>query len=108
MDSGEWFILPTAMKRTDPQSIRQIIDMVLDRQTDKTDLLAHRASYMWSHIVGPGINRHTTRRYVKDAILHVYLDSAPLKSELEFQKTHIVDAINRALGQPVLKSMAIH
>lgn len=96
------------MQRTEPQTIRQIIDMVLDRQAGRSEVLEHRASYMWSQIVGPGINRHTTRRYVSHGVLHVYIDSAALKSELEFQKTHIIAAINSALGADVLRSMAIH
>lgn len=96
------------MKRTDPQTIRQIIDMVLDSSAGKSEMLGHRASYMWPQIVGQGVNRHTTRRYVARGVLHVYIDSAPLKTELEFQKTQIIQAINSALGQEVLKSIAIH
>lgn len=96
------------MQRTEPQSIRQIIDMVLDRQAGRSEVLEHRASFMWPQIVGQGINRHTMRRYVAHGVLHVYLDSAALKSELEFQKTHIIEAINSALGSEVLRSMAIH
>ena len=96
------------MKRTDPQSIRQIVDQVLDAQVGRTAILEHRASFLWPQIVGSGINSHTTRRYVAGGVLHVYIDSAPLKGELEFQKTRIVEAINEAIGSEVLKSLAIH
>lgn len=96
------------MKRTDPLSIRQIIDRVLDASAGRTEVLEHRASFMWPQIVGQGINRHTIRRYVSRGTLHVYIDSAPLKGELEFQKSRIIEAINNALGQPVLKSLAMH
>ena len=96
------------MKRTDPQTIRQIIDQVLDRQAGRTEVLEHRASFLWQQVVGQGINRHSTRRYVSNGVLHVYIDSAPLKGELEFQKTRILEAINQALGQQVLSSLAIH
>ncbi len=47
------------MKRVEPQSIRQIIDRVLSTSGSRQELLEHRASYLWSEIVGPGINRHT-------------------------------------------------
>ena len=96
------------MKRTDPMSIRQIIDMVVDRSGTKSAMLEHRASYLWPDIVGPGVNRHTMRRYVADGALHVYIDSAPLKTEIEFRKTAIVDAINSILGQDVLQTLIIH
>ena len=48
------------------------------------------------------------RRYVADGALHVYIDSAPLKTEIEFRKTAIVDAINSILGQDVLQTLIIH
>lgn len=96
------------MKRTDPESIRQIVDRVLDAQVGRTAMLEHRASYLWPNIVGSGVNAHTTRRYVKSGELHVYIDSAPLKTELEFQKSRIAEAINNAIGADVLKKIVIH
>ena len=96
-----------AMKRTDPQSIRQIIDRALDASAGRTSVLEHRAA-LWTDIMGPTITRHTIRRYVAKGVLHVYLDSAPLKSELEFQKSKIVQAINSALGADALTSLQIH
>lgn len=97
-----------AMKRTDPQSIRQIIDRALDASAGRTSVLEHRAAALWADTMGPTITRHTIRRYVAKGVLHVYLDSAPLKSELEFQKSHIVQAINTALGAHALTSLQIH
>ncbi len=82
--------------------------MVVDRSASKTEMLQHRASYMWPDIVGQGVNRHTTRRYVSRGVLHVYLDSAPMKTEIEFQKSAIVAAINAALGSEVLTNLVIH
>lgn len=96
------------MKRTDPMSIRQIIDMVIDRSSTKNEMLEHRAASLWSDVVGPGINRHTLRRYPAKGALHVYIDSAPLKTELEFRKTAIIDAINATVGQEVFKTLIIH
>ena len=96
------------MKRTDPMSLRQVIDMVVDRSSSKTEMLEHRASYLWPEIVGQGVNRYTSRRYVSRGLLHVYIDSAPLKTELEFRKSAIVEAINSALGTDMLKGIIIH
>lgn len=96
------------MKRTEPQTVRQIIDAVFDRAAISGRYLEERASRLWPDIVGQGINRQTTRRYVREGVLHVYLSSAPLKQELGFQRSAIRDAINEALGQEVLKDIAIH
>lgn len=60
------------MKRTEPISIRQLIDRVmLDGDTRET-VMQQRASYMWTEVVGAGVNRYTFRRYVEKGVLHVY------------------------------------
>lgn len=96
------------MERIDPMSIRQIIDKVLDTSTRRKDMLEHRASYMWPEIVGPGINRQTTRRYVADGVLHVYISSATIKAELEFAREAIMRRINEAIGSEVITAIRLH
>lgn len=96
------------MKRTEPQSLRQIIDKVMDSSARRDEMLAMRASYLWADIVGPGVNRFTTRRYVRDGILHVCISSGPLKSELAFRREAIVARINEILGREVIKGIRFH
>ena len=85
-----------------------IIDKVLDASVTQTSVLEHRASYIWPDIVGQGINRATTRRYVAKGVLHVYISSGPIKSEVEYAKEGIRQAINDALGSEVLTAIAVH
>ena len=54
------------MERTDPMSIRQIIDRVMDRSSSREEFMGHRASALWPDIVGPGVNRATSRRYFRN------------------------------------------
>lgn len=89
-------------------SLREIIDRVMDASARKDDMLAMRAAYLWTDVVGPGVNRYTTRRYVKDGVLHVYISSGPLKSELSFRREAIAKAINEILGREVVKSIRLH
>lgn len=96
------------MRRTDPQSIKELIDKVLDDDSVRDVARAQRLSYMWPEIVGPGINRYTTRRYVADGALHVYLSSAPLKNELQFHRSRLVELLNQAVGADVINDIIIH
>jgi hypothetical protein len=89
-------------------TIRQIIDKVMDNSVRKDDILEMRAASLWSDVVGSGVNSYTTRRYVKDGVLHVYISSGPLKSELSFRREAIITAINNILGKPILKSLHLH
>lgn len=96
------------MKRTDPMSIRQIIDKVLDASTAKNEFMEQRAMSYWGDVVGPGVNRQTQRRYVSGGVLHVYVMSAPLKTELEFRKSAIVEALNQLAGCDAISELRIH
>lgn len=97
------------MKRTEAQSIGHIIDKVMMEGDNSRNVKLQRASYMWIEVVGPGINRYTTRRYVTDdGALHVYLSSAPLKNELQFHRSRIIESINSMLGESLITDLIIH
>ncbi len=96
------------MKRTEPKSIAQIIDQVVDEAGIASEMAAQRACYLWPEIVGPGVNRYTSRRYVERGVLHVYLTSSVLKNELSFHRSRIVEMLNRAVGSDVITSLVFH
>lgn len=96
------------MKHTEPKSFAQIYAEAIDK-VGLTDTFAQQqASYLWSEIVGPGVNRFTTRRYIVDGVLHVFINSAPLKNELMFHRSAIIRDINNRIGQEALKEIVFH
>lgn len=96
------------MKRTYPRHIAAIINEAIDRAGLTDSLNEQRAAAAWAEIVGPGINRYTSRRYVDHGVLHVYLTSAPLKNELSFALTDLAAAINKAIGADTVKEIVLH
>jgi len=96
------------MKKRYAQSVAQIIDKAFEDAALTHTVAEQRLCYLWPEIVGPGINRYTTRRYVSAGTLHVYISSGVLKSELEFMKTNLIDALNKAVGADVIHSVVIH
>lgn len=96
------------MKRTDPISIRQLIDKVMLEGDTRDTVMQQRASYLWTEVVGPGVNRFTFRRYVEHGVLHVYITSASLKNDLSFLRQNIIKEINSRLRSEVLSDIVIH
>ena len=96
------------MKRTYPRHIAAIIDEAIDRAGLTDSLNEQRAAAAWAEIVGPGINRYTSRRYVDHGVLHVYLTSAPLKNELSFSLTDLAASINKAIGSETVREIVLH
>jgi len=97
------------VKRSDPLSFRQIFDRVVADAGLTAAVAARRASYLWPEVVGAGVNRYTSRRYVDGTTLHVYITSAPLRNELSFMRAAIIKELNARAGAPdALTDLIIH
>ncbi|MDE6368876.1 MAG: DUF721 domain-containing protein [Muribaculaceae bacterium] len=96
------------MKWTEPKTFGEIFNEAMTRVGMSDAYDEQRASYLWTEIVGPTINRFTTRRYINNGVLHVYITSAPLKSELSFLTDTLMKRINDAVGRQVVTSIVIH
>lgn len=96
------------MKRTEPEQIGALVNRLLKENNLDEKLLQQKAAFLWKDVVGEGINRYTTRRYVSGTVMHVYLSSAPLKNELLFMRDRLLKALNQAIGEPFLTDIQIH
>lgn len=56
----------------------------------------------WEEIVGKMIARHTTDIYFNSGTLHVKLDSAPLRQELSYAKTKLINLLNEKAGKTMV------
>ena len=95
------------MKRTDQEQVGDLVKRIL--QENNLDGLADRQLIcsLWPEIVGQGINRYTTRRWVDDKKLHVVISSAALKNELTFHRDKLTDALNRGAGKTIITDVII-
>lgn len=96
------------MQRTEPKSFAEIYAEAIEKAGMTDTVAQQQASYIWSEIVGPGVNRYTTKRYVVDNVLHVFITSAPLKNELRFHRAAIIKNINQRVGSEALKEIIFH
>lgn len=97
------------MKRSEPQSVGEIFDEVIRSAHLQDQFLAQKALQMWGEVMGQPVNRRTARRYVDaQGVMHVVITSGPLKSELEFMKSRIVERLNEAVGAQAIKGLMIH
>lgn len=96
------------MKRSEPTLLADIIRESLRHDGIETRFEEQRAAYLWPEIVGPGVNRYTSRRYVEAGVLHVYITSASLKQELSYLRPRLIEAINAAVGSRVITDILLH
>ncbi len=96
------------MEKTDPIRVGDLIRQVIETEDNLNELDRQKASYIWSEIVGAHINQVTTNRYVQGDVLHVYISSGIIKSELAFFTDPLRDKINQSIGRQVITKIIIH
>lgn len=93
------------MKKSNAQSVGEIIEEVFKNDNIDNEVAQHRVLTIWPIVVGQTINKFTTARYIRDGILTVHLSSAPLKSELSMHKTQLMKSLNEAVGSNAVKDI---
>lgn len=96
------------MKRHQALRVDQIIRQSIEQSGAAPDFDRHRICYLWPEVVGPTVNRHTSRRWVDGDTMHVCITSASLKNELGFMASHIVKRLNEAAGRNIIARIVFH
>lgn len=74
----------------------------LGKQLKEANLVAD-----WEKIAGALIARHTHKMYVNQGKLYLYVDSAPLKQELHFQRSRLVQLVNEHCGEGFIDEVIV-
>jgi predicted nucleic acid-binding Zn ribbon protein len=88
-------------------SMKNLIDKLirsygLEGKMQELDIMSE-----WETIVGKMIARHTTNIQLKNKILYITLDSAPLKQELLMNQTRIIELVNEKSGKILVEQVFI-
>lgn len=61
----------------------------------------------WEKIVGKTIAKYTHQVTLRDGILVIYTNVAPLKHELKLAELALIDTINNHFGENVIKKIMV-
>ena len=93
------------MKRTEAKSIAQIIGDFMQQEDIEDAVLEQKALRLWQQVVGPGVNRMTTERYVENGVITMKITSAALRNDLMLTRTAIIAQLNELVGKPVIREI---
>lgn len=93
------------MKRLEPESIGDVFRRALEEENLTQKLLETRACSLWARVVGPGIAAGTSRPYVTRGVMTVGVPSASLRQDLQMSRSILVQIINKALGDDVIRDI---
>ena len=93
------------MKRTEAKSIAQIIGDFMQQEDIEDAVLEQKALRLWQQVVGPGVNRMTTERYVENGVITVKISSAALRNDLMLTRSAIIAQLNELVGKLVIREI---
>ncbi|GGA83515.1 hypothetical protein GCM10011511_03260 [Puia dinghuensis] len=79
----------------------------LNKSQLKGSIQALQIEEVWEQIMGKTVARYTDKIQIHGHTLYVNTSVAPLRQELLYQKDKIIQRVNEALGENVIKEVII-
>lgn len=93
------------MSEDSTKSFKQAFGQFLKNEKLEQQFNEKRLIHSWREIMGEPIANRTTNIFIKEGVLIVKLNSAPLKQELNMAKEKVLDLFERKLGAQVVKEV---
>ncbi len=88
-------------------SLAEAVKQFLNQSKLKGSMQAFQVEDAWEKIMGKTIARYTEKIEIRGNTLYISTSVAPLKEELLYQKEKIIERVNEALGEKVVKEVVI-
>jgi predicted nucleic acid-binding Zn ribbon protein len=91
------------MRRKNTQNIADIIkEMLQDNNRLSQGLVETQVIKNWSKVLGPSVERHTTKAYMHKGVLFVHLNSSVVRNELVMLKEKIIRSLNQSVSTNIV------
>jgi hypothetical protein len=88
-------------------SIGEALKQFLKKSKLKSGIQALQIEEAWEKIMGKTIANYTDKIEIINTTLFISTSVAPLKNELIYQKAKIIERVNEALGERIIKEVVI-
>lgn len=88
-------------------SLKDAIAQFLAQSRLRQGIQAMRIEDIWEEIMGKTIAKYTEKIQVINNTLFITTSVAPLKNELIYQKEKIIERVNEALGERIIKEVVV-
>jgi hypothetical protein len=88
-------------------SLQDAIQQFLQKSRLKSGIQALRIEDVWEEVMGKTVAKYTDKIQIINQTLYISSAVAPLKNELLYQKDKVIERVNEALGEKVVKEVVI-
>ena len=95
------------IRHNETNSIEELINLFIKENNLSKGLRQVNIEDVWKEQMGKGVVSYTNKVVLKGELLLVYLNSAVLREELSYGKEKIINILNEALGEEVIKRIKL-
>ncbi|HXH17972.1 MAG TPA: DUF721 domain-containing protein [Chitinophagales bacterium] len=89
------------------KSIKQALEEAFEAMHLKQKVAETRLINSWENVMGKMISKHTRKIFLSKGTLFIYLDNPALKNELTYAREKIIELVNEAAGEELVKEVVI-
>lgn len=93
------------MKRVEAEALGDVLRRAIDEDNLTVKMQETRAISLWPTIVGKDMAARTTRPEVRRGVMYIGVPNASLRSELSMSRSKILNIMNKALHEEVIKDI---
>ena len=90
------------MRRSNTQNINDLVNQLLKELKIDHKLKEVRLINSWNEVLGNNIARATSKIFIKNRVLFVYLNSPVVRNELMMLKSTIIKSLNDKVGEKII------
>ena len=95
------------MRKSNDQSIKEVISEILNTYKIKGKLDEVKLRNAWESLMGKAIANRTVSLTLREGILMIKINSAPLSSELHYAAEKIKTMLNKEFGEEIITEVKI-
>ena len=95
------------MKRSNIQNIGEVLSELLHELQIEGKIKEVGIINAWSEVLGDKIGKSTSRIFIKNRVLFVYLKSPVVRNELMMLKSSIIKALNEKAGESIIDNIVL-
>ncbi len=94
-------------RKSNEQSIKDVINDLFESNHMKGKLAEINIINNWEKLVGNLIAKNTSKIYFNKGKLYLHIDSAPLRNELNYSRSKIVELVNKEAGVELIDDVVV-
>lgn len=97
-----------SQRKSDTSTLKDAINSMMESYKIKGKFDANRLIGSWNSMMGAPIARRTEKIFIKEKVLFVKLNSAPLRQELTIAKTKVLEIIHRNFDKDLVNDVKFY